>query len=35
MIKPQNEIYKNKIDELENKIKNLESIIKKKDNKIN
>jgi len=35
MIKKQNEIYKNKINELENKIKNLESIIKEKDNKIN
>ena len=35
MIKKQNEIYKNKINELENKIKNLELIIKEKDNKIN
>ena len=35
MIKKQNEIYKNKINELENKIKKLELIIKEKDNKIN
>jgi len=35
MIKKQNEIYKNKINELENKIIKLESIIKEKDNKIN
>ena len=35
MIKRQNEIYKNKINKLENKIKNLELIIKEKDNKIN
>ena len=35
MIKKQNEIYKNKINELENKIKNLELVIKEKDNKIN
>ena len=35
MIKKQNEIYKNKINELENKITKLESIIKEKDNKIN
>jgi len=35
MIKKQNEIYKNKINELEKKIKNLELIIKEKDNKIN
>jgi len=35
MIKKQNEIYKNKINELEKKIKDLELIIKEKDNKIN
>ena len=35
MIKKQNEIYENIINELENKIKNLELIIKEKDNKIN
>jgi len=35
MIKKQNEIYKNKINELEKKIKNLELIIKEKDYKIN
>ena len=35
MIKKQNEIYKNKINELEKKIKNLELIIQEKDNKIN
>ena len=35
MIKKQNAIYKNKINELEKKIKNLELIIQEKDNKIN
>ena len=35
MIKKENEDYKIKINELENKIKKLELIIKEKDNKIN
>jgi len=35
LLKKQNEDYKNKIIELENKIKNLELIIKEKDNIIN
>ena len=35
MIKQQNEIYKNKINELEKKIKDFELIIKEKDSKIN
>jgi len=35
MIIKQNEIYKNKINELKNKIIKLELIIKEKDNKIN